>query len=116
MKTMMMMHDDHNNKKMKVKKGWLTVEVGLEEEEDHGDTTRRFEIPIAYLYHPLFRSLLDKAYEFYGYHFDGPLKLPCSVDDFLHILWQIQKQPNNQYYHRNHHNYHHLPHALFFHC
>ncbi|KAL2553125.1 putative late blight resistance protein-like protein R1A-6 [Forsythia ovata] len=48
------------NKKMKVKKGWLAVRVGLED-EDGG--FRRFVIPISYLYHPLFKQLLDKAHE-----------------------------------------------------
>ncbi|KAK4264661.1 hypothetical protein QN277_025806 [Acacia crassicarpa] len=112
MKTMM---QEEHNKKMKVKKGWLAVEVGLEEEEDDGEHggTRRFVIPISYLHHPLFRRLLDKAYEAYGYHSDGPLKLPCSVDDFLHLRWRIEKEPNH---HHHHHNHHHLPHALFFHC
>ncbi|KAA8547060.1 hypothetical protein F0562_003489 [Nyssa sinensis] len=60
-------------KKMKVKKGWLAVQVGLEEEDG---CFQRFVIPISYLYHPLFQRLLDKAHEVYGYHTTGPLKLP----------------------------------------
>jgi SAUR family protein len=40
-------------KRGKVKKGWLAVRV----DEDQ----RRFVIPIAYLYHPLFRRLLEAA-------------------------------------------------------
>ncbi|WMV31724.1 hypothetical protein MTR67_025109 [Solanum verrucosum] len=67
---------------MKVKKGWLAIQVGLEE-EDGG--IQKIVIPISYLYHPLLQKLLDKAHDVYGYHVDGPLKLPCSVDDFLHI-------------------------------
>ncbi|GMP26502.1 hypothetical protein CsSME_00002913 [Camellia sinensis var. sinensis] len=47
-------------KKMKVKKGWLAVRVGLED-EDGG--FQRFVIPISYLYHPLFKRLLEKAHE-----------------------------------------------------
>jgi SAUR family protein len=61
----------------KVKKGWLAVRV----DEDQ----RRFVIPIAYLYHPLFRRLLEAAREAYGYHSSGPLRLPCSVDEFLRL-------------------------------
>ncbi|OIT03334.1 hypothetical protein A4A49_05192 [Nicotiana attenuata] len=95
---------------MKVKKGWLAIQVGLEE-EDGG--IQRFVIPISYLHHPLLQKLLDKAYEVYGYHGDGPLKLPCSVDDFLHIRWQIQKGANHQHHHKNHHQ--HLPSTLSFH-
>ncbi|KAF5745062.1 hypothetical protein HS088_TW07G00643 [Tripterygium wilfordii] len=83
------MQDD--NKKSKVKKGWLAVEVGLEEEEDYCGF-QRFVIPISYLYHPLFKTLLDRAREVYGYHADGPLRLPCSVDEFLHLRWRIEKE------------------------
>ncbi|KAH1260667.1 Auxin-induced protein 6B [Glycine max] len=62
---------------MKVKKGWLAIQV-----EEEG--SQRFVIPISYLYHPLFKHLLDN-----GYHTEGPLKLPCSVDDFLHLRERI---------------------------
>nr|KYP58328.1 Auxin-induced protein 6B [Cajanus cajan] len=89
---------------MKVKKGWLAVEV----EEGGGHGCERFMIPIWYLYHPLFKHLLDKAYEVYGYHTQGPLKLPCSVDDFLHLRWRIHKESTN-------HHHPHLPHAFNFH-
>ncbi|CAM0943867.1 unnamed protein product [Alopecurus aequalis] len=65
-------------KKGKVKKGWLAVRV----DEDQ----RRFVIPIAYLYHPLFRRLLEAARDTYGYDYSsGPLRLPCSVDEFLRL-------------------------------
>ncbi|KAL5555151.1 hypothetical protein UlMin_037387 [Ulmus minor] len=97
-------------RKMKVKKGWLVVEVGLED-EDGG--LQRFTIPISYLYHPLFTSVLEKAHEVYGYYTVGPLRLPCSVDDFLHLRWRIEKEPKN---HHHHHQYHHnLPTTLSFH-
>jgi hypothetical protein len=62
----------HGEEKMgKVKKGWLAVRV----DEDQ----RRFVIPIVYLYHPLFRRLLEAARDTYGYHSSGPLQLPCSI-------------------------------------
>ncbi|CAL0319757.1 unnamed protein product [Lupinus luteus] len=95
------------DKKMKVKKGWLAVEVGLED-----DQFQRFVIPISYLYHPLFKHLLDKAYEVYGYHTNGPLKLPCSIDEFLHLRWRIEKENGH---HQHNHNHHRLPHVLYFH-
>ncbi|KAL2553124.1 Uncharacterized protein Fot_06743 [Forsythia ovata] len=47
-------------KKAKVMKEWLAVRVGLED-EDGG--FQRFVIPISYLYHPLFKKLLDIARE-----------------------------------------------------
>lgn len=79
-----------NEKRSKIKKGFLAVRVGLEEyEEDH---FKRFTIPIAYLHHPLFKSLLETSREVYGYSSSGPLKLPCSVDDFLHVRWLIERQ------------------------
>ncbi|KAG5135331.1 hypothetical protein JHK82_020062 [Glycine max] len=106
-------------KKMKVKKGWLAVQVEEETEEAGGVGSQRFVIPISYLCHPLFKHLLDKAYEVYGYHTEGPLKLPCSVDDFLHLRWRIQKESSTHHHHNHNHNHHHhrqLPHALYFHA
>ncbi|GMI99345.1 hypothetical protein HRI_003603800 [Hibiscus trionum] len=91
-------------KREKVKKGWLAVQVGTEE-DDGG--LRRFVIPISYLYHPLLKRLLEKAHEAYGYHTMGPLRLPCSADDFLNLKWRIEKESN--------HHLHHLPLPLPFH-
>ncbi|KAH8481140.1 hypothetical protein POPTR_019G002201v4 [Populus trichocarpa] len=96
--------------KKKVKKGWLAVRVGLEE-EDGG--FQRFVIPISYLYHPLFKRLLEKAHEVYGYHTTGPLWLPCSVDDFLHLRWRIERESSHHSHHSNLHQ--HLPSSLSFH-
>ncbi|WOL20046.1 auxin-responsive protein SAUR32-like [Canna indica] len=76
-------------KRMKVKKGSLAVRVGLEGEEGG---FRKFVIPISYLYHPLFRRLLEAAQEAYGYRSQGPLKLPCSVEDFLHLCRRIDRE------------------------
>uniref|UniRef100_A0ACD5YUU4 Uncharacterized protein n=1 Tax=Avena sativa TaxID=4498 RepID=A0ACD5YUU4_AVESA len=76
-------------KKGKVKKGWLAVLVG--DEQQHGAGFRRFVIPIAYLYHPLFRRLLEAARDAYGYHSSGPLRLPCSVDEFLRLRALVER-------------------------
>ncbi|KAL5075117.1 hypothetical protein RYX36_014101 [Vicia faba] len=103
------------DKKMKVKKGWLAVQVGLEEEEEGGSSSQKFLIPISYLYHPLFKTLLDEAYDVYGYHTNGPLKLPCSVDDFLHLRWRIERESSHSNQHSVNHHQHRLPHALIFH-
>ncbi|XP_020591320.1 auxin-induced protein X10A-like [Phalaenopsis equestris] len=81
------------NKKTKVKKGWLVVAVGLDgDEAPNGDGFRRFPIPISYLHHPLFQRLLESARETYGYKTAGPLRLPCSVEDFLHLRWVIDRE------------------------
>jgi SAUR family protein len=103
------MSNMQEDKKSKVKKGWLAVRVGLED-EDCG--FQRFVIPISYLYHPLFKRLLEKAHEVYGYHTTGPLRVPCSVDDFLHLRWRIEKESSHHSHHSHHH--HHLPSSLSF--
>ncbi|KAL8034648.1 hypothetical protein ABFX02_12G042300 [Erythranthe guttata] len=89
------------NKKMKVKKGFIAVRVGLEDEG-----FERFTIPISYLYHPFFKKLLDQARDAYGYNDVGPLKLPCSVDDFHHLRWGIEKESSDGHNHHHHHLYH----------
>ncbi|GAA0161521.1 hypothetical protein LIER_17818 [Lithospermum erythrorhizon] len=100
-----------------MKKGWVAIQVGLEEE---GEKVKKFGIPISYLYHPLLQELLDKAREVYGYQKDGPLRLPCSVDDFIHLRWQIERERNvsmNKHgnHHLHHHHFHHLPTSISFH-
>ncbi|KAL5704320.1 hypothetical protein ACHQM5_022765 [Ranunculus cassubicifolius] len=87
-----------DEKKMKVKKGCIAVRVGV----DDGEAGfQRFVIPISYLYNPLFQRLLEKAKETYGYHTTGALKLPCSIDDFLHLRWRIEREnaSGRQYQH-----------------
>ncbi|XP_068652711.1 auxin-responsive protein SAUR24-like [Aristolochia californica] len=80
--------------KMKAKKGWLAVAVGLEEEGD--GRKQRFTIPISYLYYPQFRELLEKAQDVYGFPAEGPLRLPCSVEDFLHLRRIIEREEANE--------------------
>ncbi|CAM0943868.1 unnamed protein product [Alopecurus aequalis] len=76
------------DKKGKVKKGWLAVRVD-------DDDQRRFVIPIVYLYHPLFRRLLEAARDTYGYHSSGPLRLPCSVDEFLRLRGLVERDTSS---------------------
>ncbi|CAI9758353.1 unnamed protein product [Fraxinus pennsylvanica] len=98
-------------KKMKLKKGCVAVKVGLE-----NGPFQRFVIPISYLHNPLFQRLLDRACEFYGYHTSGPLMLPCSVEDFLHLQRRIERDANKPNHHCHHHHHHNLfvalPHYL----
>ncbi|KAJ3695930.1 hypothetical protein LUZ60_001307 [Juncus effusus] len=94
-----------DERRSKVKKGSLAVQVGLEGEEGG---FKRFVIPISYLYHPLFRRLLDTAQEVYGYDSSGPLKLPCSVDDFLNLRWRIERESHgsqSKIHHDNHYSF-----------
>jgi SAUR family protein len=74
-------------KRGKVKKGWLAVRV----DEDQ----RRFVIPIAYLYHPLFRRLLEAARDAYGNESAGPLRLPCSVDEFIRLRALVERDTSS---------------------
>ncbi|EYU20626.1 hypothetical protein MIMGU_mgv1a022160mg [Erythranthe guttata] len=88
-------------KKMKMKKGWVAVQVGLandqnqdqdqdQDQDYYFSSFRKFVIPISYLYNPLFERLLDRASEIYVYQTNGPLMLPCSVEDFIHLRWRIE--------------------------
>ncbi|KAL9248159.1 hypothetical protein vseg_021514 [Gypsophila vaccaria] len=78
---------------MKAKRGHMKVQIcSKNEKEDDNVNVVLYQIPITYLNHPLFMDLLDKAHEVYGYHVNGPLKLPCSIDDFLDLRWKIEKE------------------------
>ncbi|ERM95443.1 hypothetical protein AMTRI_Chr04g183650 [Amborella trichopoda] len=83
-------------KKMKkekggVPKGCIAVKVGVEGEEP----VQRVVIPIHYLYHPLFMRLLEEAKEVYGFQASGPLRIPCAIDDFLHVRWLIEREKHH---------------------
>ncbi|KAI0498818.1 hypothetical protein KFK09_019713 [Dendrobium nobile] len=81
------------DKKAKVKKGWLVVIIGLDgDDNSNSGGRRRFAIPITYLHHPRFQQLLEAAHEAYGYASTGPLKLPCTVDDFLRLQWLVEHE------------------------
>ncbi|KAL9233381.1 hypothetical protein vseg_008393 [Gypsophila vaccaria] len=90
----------------KMKKGYLAVHVGLEENNEPAQL-HKFTIPIWYLYHPRFNGLLTRARDVYGYHVDGPLRLPCSVDDFVQIQIQIEQDGSSDKNRRHH------PHPIF---
>ncbi|KAF5184066.1 hypothetical protein FRX31_026345 [Thalictrum thalictroides] len=75
----------------KVRKGWIAVRVGLEEEEGGFQT---FVIPISDLCHPLYIDLLEKAQEVYGCHTTGLLRLPCSVEEFHNLRCRIEQESN----------------------
>lgn len=96
-------------KKGKVKRGWLAVRVGAAEGDGGGGggSQQRFVIPIAYLYHPQFRRLLEAARDAYGYDYSaGPLRLPCSADEFLRLRAlverEVQAPSSSSHHHRVH--------------
>ncbi|GLJ10559.1 hypothetical protein SUGI_0130540 [Cryptomeria japonica] len=63
-----------------VPEGYLAVYVG------RGLEPRRFIIPTGYLSRPLFRALLDKAEEEFGFDHQGALTIPCEVSVFKQVL------------------------------
>ncbi|KAH0467259.1 hypothetical protein IEQ34_004497 [Dendrobium chrysotoxum] len=63
--------------------GWVSVRVGSEKE--------KFLIRPEWMNHRLFRRLLDEAEEEYGYMTKGSLELPCSVEVFNLVLWEMDQ-------------------------
>ncbi|XVE97845.1 hypothetical protein REPUB_Repub03eG0053800 [Reevesia pubescens] len=68
-----------------VPKGYLAVYVGPE--------LRRFIIPTSYLSHLVFKILLEKAEEEFGYDHNGGLTLPCEIETFKYLLKCIENHP-----------------------
>ncbi|KAK9275740.1 hypothetical protein L1049_023009 [Liquidambar formosana] len=67
-----------------VPKGYLAVYVGPER--------RRFIIPTGYLSHPLFKVLLEKAEEEFGFDHSGGLTIPCETETFKYLLKCMENQ------------------------
>lgn len=67
--------------------GYFAVYVGGDDEEQR---RKRFEVPIKYLKHPLFKELLNKAAEEFGFdHGMGGLTIPCDEKDFIDLTSRI---------------------------
>ncbi|XP_010520521.1 PREDICTED: auxin-responsive protein SAUR66-like [Tarenaya hassleriana] len=67
-----------------VPEGYLAVYVGPE--------LRRFIIPTSYLSHSLFKVLLEKAEEEFGFDHSGALTIPCEVETFKFLLKCMENQ------------------------
>nr|GMD30325.1 auxin-responsive protein SAUR61-like isoform X1 [Ipomoea batatas] len=61
-----------------VPRGSLAVYVGPE--------LRRFIIPTSYLADPLFKKLLEKVEEEFGFDHSGALTIPCETETFKYLL------------------------------
>jgi len=71
-----------------VPEGFLAVYVGKERQ--------RFVISANYLKHHMFKVLLEKSAEEYGFEHKGGLPIACEVAAFEHLLWNIKAQnPGN---------------------
>ncbi|XP_051148284.1 auxin-responsive protein SAUR26-like [Andrographis paniculata] len=62
--------------------GTFAVYVGKERE--------RFVVPTAYLSHPLFKILLEKAREEFGFEHQEGLAVPCSVATFRQVIHAVE--------------------------
>ncbi|CAL5184657.1 unnamed protein product [Lathyrus oleraceus] len=71
-----------------VPKGYLAVYVGPE--------LRRFIIPTSYLSHSLFKMLLEKAAEEFGFDQSGGLTIPCEIETFKYLLKCIEAQEKEE--------------------
>ncbi|KAL9226422.1 hypothetical protein vseg_002238 [Gypsophila vaccaria] len=69
-------------------KGFMSVYVGAERE--------RFVVKVKRTNHPLFKMLLEEAETEYGYNSQGPLVLPCDVDVFIKVLYEIDADRDDQ--------------------
>ncbi|KAD7478965.1 hypothetical protein E3N88_02101 [Mikania micrantha] len=68
-----------------VPKGHFCVYVG------ENNSKKRFIVPLAYLKHPSFQTLLNMAEEEFGYaHPTGGLMIPCKQEIFIELLDNIR--------------------------
>ncbi|KAG6739522.1 hypothetical protein POTOM_057123 [Populus tomentosa] len=70
-----------------VPKGYLAVYVGPE--------LRRFIIPTSYLSHSLFKVLLVKVEEEFGFDHTGALTIPCEIETFKFLLQCMENHPKD---------------------
>ncbi|XP_022766092.1 indole-3-acetic acid-induced protein ARG7-like [Durio zibethinus] len=62
--------------------GFFAIYVGEEEE--------RFVVPTSFLSHPLFKMLLEKSYNEYGFEQRNKLIVPCSVPAFQEVVNAVE--------------------------
>ncbi|XP_071714132.1 auxin-induced protein 15A-like [Rutidosis leptorrhynchoides] len=55
-----------------------------------GEERRRFVVPTGYLSHPLFKMLLDKASDEFGFEQKDGLVVPCSVAAFQEVVTAVE--------------------------
>lgn len=72
-----------------VPRGYLAVYVVPE--------LRRFIIPTSYLSDPLFKVLLEKAEEEFGFDHSGGLTIPCEIETFKYLLQCMENHRKDQH-------------------
>ncbi|XP_019195726.1 PREDICTED: auxin-responsive protein SAUR19-like [Ipomoea nil] len=55
-----------------------------------GEERQRFVVPTSYLSHPLFKILLEKACDEFGFAQRGGLAVPCSVAAFREVVSAVE--------------------------
>ncbi|KAI3890201.1 hypothetical protein MKX03_023383 [Papaver bracteatum] len=99
-----------------VPRNYVAILVGQKEE--------RFVIPVRYLNHPKFMTLLKEAEQVYGFRHKGNIILPCHVDEFLNVQSFIEQEttmsttssPRHHNDHQDHNNHHHHHHHFLHGC
>ncbi|KMT06767.1 hypothetical protein BVRB_7g159270 [Beta vulgaris subsp. vulgaris] len=66
----------------KIPTGFFAVYVGEERE--------RFVVPTSFLSHPLFKILLEKTYDEFGFEQKNGLIVPCSVSTFQEVVNAVE--------------------------
>ncbi|KAJ8536944.1 hypothetical protein K7X08_035345 [Anisodus acutangulus] len=82
-------HHDNIEELRDIPKGCVAVMVGQGEEQ------QRFVIPVMHINHPLFIQLLKEAEDEVDFHHNGPINIPCHVDDFRYVEDIIDKDNNH---------------------
>ncbi|CAM8952107.1 unnamed protein product [Rhodiola kirilowii] len=78
-----LLQDDMKSPKgSSVSSGYFAVYVGEERQ--------RFMVKTAYLTHPLFKMLLEKASNEFGYERRDVIEVPCSVSAFQEVLNAVE--------------------------
>ncbi|KAK7268014.1 hypothetical protein RIF29_20696 [Crotalaria pallida] len=60
-----------------------------------GDERQRYVVPTSYLSHPLFKMLLEKAYDEFGFAQRNGLVVPCSVSSFEEVVNAVECNKGN---------------------
>jgi|UniRef100_A0A2N9IKH4 SAUR family protein len=55
-----------------------------------GEERQRFVVPTSFLSHPLFKMLLEKSYNEFGFEQSTGLVVPCSVSTFQEVINAVE--------------------------
>ncbi|KAK3042866.1 hypothetical protein RJ639_001139 [Escallonia herrerae] len=71
-----------------------------------GEEQQRIIVPVIYINHPLFMHLLKEAEEEYGFDHQGPINIPCHVQEFRNVQGLIDKEQSQQQQQQQQHHQH----------